>query len=86
MKLGSCQYQEQIYVFVVDGRQLLLPALHPDLDLPHYRDMRLCLARGGVAASDLRRLDHRQHLEPSDVTLLAPIPRPAKNLMCLGWK
>lgn len=84
MKIGTCLYQNQTYVCISEDSQVLIPALDPAHDQAAWRDM-LTLIDSGIdlaatktAATDAMRVDIRK------ISLLAPIPRPGKNIMCLG--
>ncbi len=84
MKLGTCRYKAQQYVFILQGEQVLIPALDAQYAQPAWLDM-LTLIESGIdleavvaAAPDSMRLDL------TEVELLAPIPRPRRNVMCLG--
>jgi|TARA_B100001964_G_scaffold245798_1_gene336396 2-keto-4-pentenoate hydratase/2-oxohepta-3-ene-1,7-dioic acid hydratase in catechol pathway len=84
MRLTTCEYQQQQYLGVVIDTTVALPALAG----PWPKTM-LELIDGGP--SQWARLEKRLHQMPSkarvpleEVKLLAPIPRPRKNIMCLG--
>ncbi|OQX04052.1 MAG: 5-carboxymethyl-2-hydroxymuconate isomerase [Thiothrix lacustris] len=84
MKLISCQYQNQRFVGIVEAEIALLPALDAAFDQPAWRDM-LALIDSGIDLQAVRNtLTAAMRVPLTDVTLLAPIPRPRKNVMCLG--
>lgn len=84
MKLISCQYQNQRFVGIVEAEIALLPALDAAFDQPVWRDM-LALIDSGIDLPAVRNtLTAAMRVPLADVTLLAPIPRPRKNVMCLG--
>lgn len=89
MHIGTCIYKDQQYLFVERDATILIPAIDPRYDQPEYRDV-LCFIRGGrkhwrQCAEQLSTLAPKIHVDYNAVTLLAPIPRPPKNVMCLGW-
>ena len=84
MKLITCQYQSQTYIGIVEGDQAYLPALNPVFDQPAWHDM-LTLIDSEVDLAAVRaQCDATTVVALSAVTLCAPIPRPRKNVMCLG--
>jgi 2-keto-4-pentenoate hydratase/2-oxohepta-3-ene-1,7-dioic acid hydratase (catechol pathway) len=84
MKLISCVYQHQTYVGIVEGESVILPALDPAFDRPEWR-MMLALIDSCMDLQAVRNtLTAAMRVPLADVTLLAPIPRPRKNVMCLG--
>ncbi|UOG92584.1 MAG: fumarylacetoacetate hydrolase family protein [Candidatus Thiothrix sulfatifontis] len=84
MKLISCQYQNQRFVGIVEAEIALLPALDAAFDQPAWRDM-LALIDSCIDLQAARNtLTAAMRVPLADVTLLAPIPRPRKNVMCLG--
>jgi 2-keto-4-pentenoate hydratase/2-oxohepta-3-ene-1,7-dioic acid hydratase in catechol pathway len=85
MKLGTCRYRDSTYLFVAVNDHLVLPALDPRFDQPRYRDLLACIAAGGITHGLLEQCGSETELALDEIELLAPIPRPAKNVMCLGW-
>ena len=84
MKLITCQYQSKTYIGIVEGDQAYLPALNPVFDQPAWHDM-LTLIDSEVDLAAVRaQCDTTTVVALSAVTLCAPIPRPRKNVMCLG--
>ncbi|MEN8128610.1 MAG: fumarylacetoacetate hydrolase family protein [Pseudomonadota bacterium] len=88
MRLVTCNYQQKHYLGISKGDDVVLPALSAKVP-PHFNNM-LALIEGGAAAlAELRQWldehpDHRQ-IPKDQIRLLAPIPRPRKNIMALGW-
>ena len=84
MKLGTCRYQSATYVFILQGEQVLIPALDAHYHQPAWRDMltlidsQLDLNAVVAAATEIMRVPL------ANIELLAPIPRPRRNVMCLG--
>jgi 2-keto-4-pentenoate hydratase/2-oxohepta-3-ene-1,7-dioic acid hydratase in catechol pathway len=84
MKLGTCRYQSATYVFILQGEQVLIPALDAYYHQPAWRDMltlidsQLDLNAVVAAATEIMRVPL------ANIELLAPIPRPRRNVMCLG--
>lgn len=88
MRLVRCIYQGQAMAGVVRGDRVVLPALASDR--PIGLDSIATIIDGGRSA--LQRLeDFVANAGPqcsvplADVVMTAPIPRPRKNIMCLGW-
>ena len=97
MKLGTCRFQGEQYVFIDVATHLFLPALQPDLaGLPpenpysqqvwrdmlcfieHYAEVKPALQRALANPNPAAQIAYEA------VEILAPIPRPRKNVMCLG--
>lgn len=83
MNLGSCIYQNNTTVFIERDQQYFLPALSDPS--AHWQSMQLLLEHptrdeflSSVDLSDDIRV------EVDKIKLLAPIPRPAKNVICMG--
>ncbi len=87
MKIGTCLHQNAPHLFVADGADAVLPALVGQYELPD-NVLDLIAAGPGIWA---RLMDFRAkapaeaRIPLEGVSLLAPIPRPTKNIMCLGW-
>jgi 2-keto-4-pentenoate hydratase/2-oxohepta-3-ene-1,7-dioic acid hydratase in catechol pathway len=84
MKLGTCQYQHQTYVCIAAGDQVLIPALDPSVEQSPWRDMLTLIECGIDYAAVAANGTPVMHVPATAITLLAPIPRPRKNVMCLG--
>lgn len=87
MRLVTCLFEQQRHLGVVTGDEVFLPARVSGAPV-EFRDM-LALIDGGKAA--LARLaaamavSNSNRVPLAQVELLAPIPRPRKNIVCLGW-
>ncbi len=87
MRLVTCLFEQQRHLGVVTGDEVFLPARVSGAPA-EFRDM-LALIDGGKAA--LMRLtaamaaSNSNRVPLASVQLLAPIPRPRKNIVCLGW-
>ena len=86
MKIGTCRYQNRNYLAIVRDGMALLPGLVSQYTA--FSDS-LAFIRDFDKASEL--LDglsesekDRATLALDSLALLAPIPRPSKNIMCLG--
>jgi 2-keto-4-pentenoate hydratase/2-oxohepta-3-ene-1,7-dioic acid hydratase in catechol pathway len=95
MKLATILYDNQLHIVAVDahweepgtGRVLLLSKL---ADWPQsITSMQALLERGGetlpLLANQLANADPSLWLPLDAVKLMAPIPNPIRNIMCLGW-
>ena len=81
MQLLTCRYKNQERIGVLhDGEVVLLPSTGWPASMIEF------IAAGPALLSRLRAELPRltTHTALSDVELLAPIPRPRKNIMCLG--
>lgn len=84
MKLGTCLYNHQTYVCIAEGEYVLIPALDAAFDQPQWRDMLTLIGSGSDLQAPLQAASAVMRVPLKDITLLAPIPRPRKNVMCLG--
>ncbi|MEZ5453577.1 MAG: fumarylacetoacetate hydrolase family protein [Thiothrix sp.] len=84
MKLGTCLYNDQTYVCIAEGDGVLIPALEPGFDQPAWRDMLTLIDSGTDLAVVQASATDAMRVDAANITLLAPIPRPRKNVMCLG--
>jgi 2-keto-4-pentenoate hydratase/2-oxohepta-3-ene-1,7-dioic acid hydratase in catechol pathway len=86
MRLASIQIEGRPRLGVVDNGEILLPSAHSG-----WPDSLLALIDAGQSrvhalTGELPRLRREAERVPlSTCTLLAPIPRPRKNIMCIGW-
>jgi 2-keto-4-pentenoate hydratase/2-oxohepta-3-ene-1,7-dioic acid hydratase in catechol pathway len=88
MRLVTYDYNHRLRLAALDGDALIVPALSGDW--PADRDNVLSLIEAGPEVwAELRQLlvdppaAARVALDPA--RLAAPIPRPRKNVICLGW-
>ena len=87
MKITTCLYTDDQYLALIDDTTALLPALASDASvfdsvLAFIDDAdRARSLLDGFSASQ----QSRATVALSELRLLAPIPRPRKNVMCLGW-
>jgi 2-keto-4-pentenoate hydratase/2-oxohepta-3-ene-1,7-dioic acid hydratase in catechol pathway len=84
MKLGTCCYQAQRYVFILQGEQVLIPALMAPYDQPVWRDMLTLIDNQPDLSAVVAAAPDAMRIPLSEIELLAPIPRPRRNVMCLG--
>ena len=84
MKLGTCLYNNQTFVCIAQTEGVLLPALDPAFDQAVWRDMISLIESGTDLSAMLANATDAMRVKFADITLLAPIPRPRKNVMCLG--
>ena len=84
MKLGSCRYQAQQYVFILQGKQAVIPALDAQYDQTIWRDMLTLIDSSPDLASVVAAATDAMRVPLAEIELLAPIPRPRRNIMCLG--
>ncbi|MDD5391585.1 MAG: fumarylacetoacetate hydrolase family protein [Thiothrix sp.] len=84
MKLGTCLYKNQIFVCIAQTDGVLIPALDPTFDHAAWRDMLVLIGSNTDLHALLDHASAAMHVAATDITLLAPIPRPRKNVMCLG--
>lgn len=84
MKLITCQYQNALFVGIVEGDTVYLPALETAFDQPQWRDMITLIESGLDLAAARAQFTPTMQVALNAVQLLAPIPRPRKNVMCLG--
>jgi len=84
MRLITCEYQQQRYLGAVRGEVAFLPALAGDAP----NDMLALIESGPDGWQEYRdridRLPAACQIPLAAVQLLAPIPRPSKNILCLG--
>lgn len=84
MKLGTCLYNNQTYVCIAQDEGVLIPALEAAFDQPQWRDMLTLIDGNTDLQAPLRQATPTMRVALADITLLAPIQRPRKNVMCLG--
>ena len=84
MRLGSCLYQDQVYVFIESNGDYYLPSL-VDPESASWRDMQTLIA--DPMRDDLLsqfEANDQCKADPKSIQKLAPIPRPNKNVICMG--
>lgn len=84
MRIGTCRYQNQIYVFIEQDKHLILPALEPAFAQAGWYDLQTLLEQETDFKVVLNQATACMQVAPKDVEWLAPIPRPRKNIMCMG--
>lgn len=84
MRLGTCRYQNQNYVFIEQDDQLILPALDPAFAQAGWQDLQNLLQQHTDFQAVLNQASARMKVAAKEVQWLAPIPRPRKNVICLG--
>lgn len=88
MRLITCRYRNKTHIGVADGDAALLPVLH-DGWRGRYADMLALIDAGARGLDELRDFVAGAGggigVAMEDVRLLAPIPRPRQNVICLGW-
>jgi 2-keto-4-pentenoate hydratase/2-oxohepta-3-ene-1,7-dioic acid hydratase in catechol pathway len=89
MKIGTCRFLDKEHVFVADGDLACLPALDPALNYSGHASVLNVVGAGSTAWGELgqwvKSAPQTAKVAIRDLELLAPIPRPTKNVMCLGW-
>ncbi len=84
MKLLTCIYDNEACLGVLKDDQVCLPARDPKWQ--GARDMLSLIDAGPQALQDLGEiLPDCPRVSMQAVQLLAPIPRPRQNVICLGW-
>jgi 2-keto-4-pentenoate hydratase/2-oxohepta-3-ene-1,7-dioic acid hydratase in catechol pathway len=84
MRLGSCQYQGQVFIFIESDGDYYLPSL-VDKESASWKDMQTLIA--DPKRDELLNqfvIDSQCKVEPESIEILAPIPRPNKNVICMG--
>lgn len=88
MKIGSCLYRNERYVYIDAEHEVLLPALDDKTKLPFWRDILALIEQGAslpvLLNSVCAQATDAIRIPKAEVVQLAPIPRPRKNVMCLG--
>ncbi len=86
MRLVTCLFAGQPHFGVVTGDDVFLPARASGAPA-EFRDMLALIGGGGAALARLAAAmaAGSNRVPLAQVELLAPIPRPRKNIMCLGW-
>ncbi|MBK8452602.1 MAG: fumarylacetoacetate hydrolase family protein [Thiofilum sp.] len=88
MKLGTCLYEGESYVFIDVGTHLLLPGLDENDQEMAWFDMGILIADYEELKPKLERIidldNPALEIDYADVTYQAPHPHPNQNVMCLG--
>lgn len=84
MRLGTCRYQNQNYVFIEQADHLILPTLDPAFEQAGWQNLQSLLEQNTDFQVVLNQATTRMKVAAKEVQWLAPIPRPRKNVMCLG--
>ena len=85
MKLISCIHQSVQKVGILYQDKVLLSSTTEGYWPTEFKDMLSIIQAGPGAIKQLSNLQMERHsVALADVTLLAPIPVPRKNVMCLG--
>ena len=84
MRLITCDYQQRQYLGILHRESVILPALAGD-----WPETMLALIDAGPEtwnrlAREVDRFPDAARIPLSDVRLLAPVPRPRQNVICLG--
>ena len=85
MNLGSCIYKNKTVIFIENDGQYHLPCLAEGTIADVWYDMQLLIQhpdRDQLLASLV--LSDETQVDKADIQLLAPIPRPNKNIICMG--
>lgn len=88
MRIATCVHVGTPQIAVIQEQRAVLPALHPRWPRA-YQEMQQLVDAGGAALTQLQQLVNTAPasicVPLQHVQLLAPIPRPRKNIVCLGW-
>ena len=88
MKLITCRHRDKIHIGALEGEHVVLPALAPDWD-GRFPDMLSLIDAGAdglrAFAALIKNVGDNARIAVSDVQLMAPVPRPRQNVICMGW-
>ena len=88
MKLVTCRYRDKVCIGSLDGERVALPALAAGWD-DRFPDMLSLIDAGTeglrVFAGFIADVGEGISVALGDVELMAPIPRPRQNVICMGW-
>ncbi len=88
MRLVTCRYRNKVCIGALDGERVALPALAPVWDgrLPDMLSL-IDAGAGGLKAfaASIAAAGDDIRVAVGDVQLMAPIPRPRQNVICMGW-
>ena len=89
MKLITCEIQQKQYIGVVRNNSVIIPTLAKNAPLKEIDSLLALLEAGDSVFKKLQNwidtISQDAQIPLNEVKLLAPIPRPLKNIMCLGW-
>jgi len=89
MKLGTCLEQNTAHLAVIENDSAVIPSLDPGISRPEYQSIQALIEAGPDAwrrlAQEARKAAPAARRALDQLKLTAPIPRPNKNIMCLGW-
>ncbi len=88
MRIATCRANDDKHIALVGENKILVPGLSDAW--PRELDDMLTLIDAGTAALErlavlAKQQERGQWIPLSKAELLAPIPRPRKNIVCLGW-
>jgi 2-keto-4-pentenoate hydratase/2-oxohepta-3-ene-1,7-dioic acid hydratase in catechol pathway len=83
MRLGTCLHHSEQYVFIERAGHYYLPALAAENTGDEWRSLQTLIAHP-QRDSLLSALELSADMQVDDITLLAPLPRPNKNIICMG--
>ena len=87
MKIGTCWHEERRQIFVVQGEDAVLPRYGGLAESSN--SLLSVIARGAQAflevAACADRAPAQSNVPLNELLILPPIPRPSKNVICLGW-
>ncbi len=87
MKIGTCWHEERRQIFVVKDDDAVLPR-YGGLE-ESSNSLLSVIARGPQAflevAACADRAPSQSNVPLNELLILPPIPRPSKNVICLGW-
>jgi len=83
MRLGTCLHHNEQYVFIEREGHYYLPALAAENTGDEWRSLQTLIAHP-QRDSLLSALELSADMQVDDITLLAPLPRPNKNIICMG--
>ena len=88
MRLVTCRYHDTVYLGVLKDTAVMLPALSTDWN-NRFPDMLALIDAGQDGCRQLAEFiahcEDEIRVEFGQVRLLAPIPKPRENIICLGW-
>ena len=89
MRLVTCKHQQHTYLGIMIDEFVVIPSLANPARFGAYNTTLRLIEAGRDAYEYLQEwlAGTNKHLgiKADEVELVAPIPRPRKNIMCLGW-